>query len=45
MENQTVEISVERFEELAKKEYLLDKLMDGKNVSIYLFNEIEEKEL
>lgn len=43
MENQTVEISLERYEELIKKEALLDKLMEGKDVSVYLYEKMEVK--
>ena len=42
MENQTVQISLERFEELIKKEALLDKLMEDKEVSVYLYQKVEE---
>lgn len=40
---QTVTIDLERFEELIKKEALLDKLMEGKDVSIYLYQKVEEE--
>lgn len=37
MENQTVTLTLERYEELIKKEFILDKLMeDDRNVNLYL---------
>lgn len=44
MENQTVEVSLDRYEELIKKEALLDKLMEGKDISVYLFEKVEVRE-
>lgn len=44
MENQTVQVRVERYEELIKKEALLDKLMEGKSISVYLFENVDIKE-
>lgn len=44
MDKQTVNIPLERYEELVKKEALLDKLMEGKGVNVYLYQRIEEKE-
>lgn len=43
MEKQTIQVSVERYEELIKKEALLDKLMEDKSVSVYLYNDMPEK--
>ena len=38
MENQTVTITLERYEELIKKEFILDKLMEyDKEVALYLY--------
>lgn len=42
MDNQGVKITLERYDELIKKEALLDKLMEGKNISIYLYQRVEE---
>lgn len=41
--DEAVAISLERYEELIKKEALLDKLMEGKDVSIYLYKIVEEE--
>ena len=38
MEKQTITISVERFEELVKKETLLEQLTKGKEIEMYLKN-------
>ena len=35
MAEQTVEITLERYEELIKKEAIFDKLMEGKDINIY----------
>lgn len=42
MDKQTVNVSLERYEELIKKEALLDKLMEGKGVNVYMYQKIEE---
>lgn len=44
MEKQTVNIPLERYEELVKKEALLDKLMEGKDINVYLYQKVEETE-
>lgn len=41
--DEAVAISLERYDELIKKEALLDKLMEGKDVNIYLFQKVEEE--
>ena len=38
-----VAIPVERYNELIKKEALLDKLMEGKDISVYLYQRVEEE--
>lgn len=43
MAKQEVTISLERYEELIKKEALLDKLMEDKGISIYLYQKVEEE--
>lgn len=43
MENQGVKISLERYDELIKKEALLDKLMEDKNISVYIYHKGEVK--
>ena len=40
--DEAVAISLERYDELIKKEALLDKLMEGKDISIYLYQKVEE---
>lgn len=40
---ETVTISLERFEELIRKEALLDKIMEDKDISIYLYQRVEEE--
>lgn len=42
MEKQVIEISLERYDELIKKEALYDVLMKDKELSIYPYNRIEE---
>lgn len=42
MENQGVKISLERYDELIKKEALLDRLMEDKDVSVYLYQKVKE---
>ena len=37
-----VAVPVERYDELIKKEALLDKLMENKEVSIYLYQPVKE---
>ena len=41
-EDEAIAISLERYEELVKKEALLDKLMEGKDVNVYLYQKVEE---
>lgn len=43
MENQTITISLERYEELILKEALYDKITDGKEVEVYLMSRKENK--
>ena len=43
MENPKIAISLERYDELIKKEALLDKLMEGKDISVYLYQKVEEE--
>lgn len=38
---QTVEVSLWRYEQLIKKEALLDKLMEEKEMSMYVYNKME----
>lgn len=42
MEKPTIQIDLERYEELVKKEVLFDKLMEDKKVSIYLYQDVKE---
>jgi len=44
MEKQTVNIPLERYEELVKKEVLFDKIMEGKDVSVYPYTKVDENE-
>ena len=41
--DEAVAITLERYDELIKKEALLDKLMEGKDVNVYLFQKVEEE--
>ena len=41
-EDTAVAISIERYNELIKKEALLDRLMVDKEVSVYLYQKVEE---
>lgn len=43
MKNQVIKIRLERYEELVKKEALLDKLLEDKKISIYLYEELVKK--
>lgn len=38
---QTVEVSLWRYEQLIKKEALLDKLMEDKELSMYVYSKTE----
>ena len=38
----SVQISLERYEELVKKETIYDKIMEKRDVSLYLFEKVEE---
>ena len=40
--DEAVAIPLERYDELIKKEALLDKLMENKDVSVYLYQKVEE---
>lgn len=40
--DEAVAISLERYDEFIKKEALLDKLMEGKDINIYLYQKVEE---
>ena len=42
MEKPTIQIDLERYEELVKKEVLFDKLMEDKKLNIYLYQEVKE---
>jgi len=42
MDKQTVNITLERYEELMKKEILFDKIMEGKDISVYPYVKTEE---
>lgn len=42
MENEKVTISLERYDELIKKEVLYDELTKGKKTSMYLYQEVDE---
>ena len=41
VEDKAIAVSIERYNELIRKEALLDKLMEGKDVSIYLYQKME----
>ena len=41
MDKQMVEITLERYEELVKKEAVFDKLMENKKISLYVYTEVE----
>ena len=41
--DEAVAISLERYDELIKKEALFDKLTEGKGINIYLYQIIEEE--
>ena len=43
METPTITISLERYDELIKKEVLYDELTKGKQTNMYLFQEVNEK--
>lgn len=43
IQDTAVAISLERYNELIKKEALLDKLMENKSISVYLFQKVEEE--
>lgn len=38
----SVQISLERYEELVKKEVIYDKIMEKRDVNLYLFEKVEE---
>lgn len=38
-----VAIDLERYNELIKKEALLDKLMENKSINVYLYQKVEEE--
>ena len=42
--DEAVAISLERYNELIRKEALFDKLTEGKDMNIYLYQIVEEKE-
>lgn len=44
MNEQKVEITLERYEELVKKEAIYDKLMESKRISLYVYTEVEAQE-
>lgn len=41
--DEAVAVSLERYDELIKKEAFLDKLMEGKGMNIYLYQKVEEE--
>ena len=43
MEKPTITISLERYDELIKKEVLYDELTKGKQTNMYLYQEVNEK--
>ena len=43
MENQTITISLERYNELIRKEAMYDKITEGKDVELYLMTRKESK--
>lgn len=42
--DEAIAISLERYDELIKKEALLDKLMEGKDINVYLHYKVDETE-
>ena len=40
--DEALSISLERYDELIRKETILDKLMEGKDINIYLYQKVEE---
>lgn len=42
MGENTIKIDLERYNELIRKETILDKLMEDKDISIYLYQKVEE---
>ena len=38
-----IKIDLERYNELIRKETILDKLMEGKDISIYLYQPVNEE--
>jgi len=42
METPTITISLERYDELIKKEVLYDELTKNKGINMYLFQEVKE---
>ena len=38
----SVQISLERYEELVKKEVIYDKIMEKRDVNLYLFEKVED---
>ena len=42
MENDIIKIPLKRYDELIKKEAILDKLMEDKEVSVYLYQPVKE---
>ena len=43
MGDNTVKIDLERYNELIRKETILDKLMEDKDISIYLYHPVKEE--
>lgn len=41
--DKAVAVPVQRYDELVKKEALLDKIMEGKELSIYLYQPVKEE--
>lgn len=42
VEDKTIAVGIERYNELIRKEALLDKLMENKAISVYLYQKVEE---
>lgn len=43
MGENAIKIDLERYNELIRKETLLDKLMEGKDISVYLYHVVNEE--
>lgn len=45
VEDKTVSVSIERYNELIKKEALYDKLMEDKRLSLYVYTDMEQTKI